>query len=562
MPVSPATKYAKAGEVHLAYQIVGEGPIDLVMVTGTPSHVELQWESPPLASLLERLSSFSRLITFDKRGSGLSDSSGGQPTLEERMDDVRAVMDAAGSERAVIFGQSEGSPMSLLFAATYPARTEQLILYGSIVRWVGDDFPGAVDPDQFYPHLNDVVDHWGEGKLADWFAPTITNGPLGPLVRESIGSFERASMSPGSFLHLMRLNAQIDVRPVVPIVAAPTLVMHRTGDTFIGIEQSRWLASNLPNARFIELEGDDHLLAVGDVEVVLEEIEEFVTGQRRTTTRREARPTHSLTESPHGVQPARSMVPSRVLEASVLGPLELYRDGQLVADPVLRRRRVRELFCYLVVHPQTTRSSVASALWPDLEHSAGLDNLRVNLSHLTKLVDPNWEGDGAPRLLCIQGTGLSLAVGSGLRIDADELEQDFDRAVLAEERKELHRALESYGQAIARYRGPYLLDAGDAEWAVWERDRLRGRYVRAATNSGEILLRIGQPEEAGERARRAMAADMWSEPAHLLLVKALTAAGDRLAASRALNDYTELLSELGIEDDQAVAQLTRALASR
>lgn len=276
----PKTRYAKCGELHLAYQVVGDGPLDLVVVSGTPSHVELQWEHPVVAYLYQRLGAFSRLILFDKRGSGLSDSAGAQPTLEDRMDDVRAVMDAAGSDRAVIFGQSEGSPMSMLFAASYPDRTARLILYGSIVRWVGTDFPGAAPPEEFYRHLDEVVDHWGDGRTADWIAPTQAAGPLGAMIHEGFGAFERASMSPGAFRDLMLLNAQIDVRAAVAAITVPSLVLHRAGDRFIGVEQSRWLAGQLADARYVELPGEDHMLAAGDVDQVLGEIEEFVTGAR------------------------------------------------------------------------------------------------------------------------------------------------------------------------------------------------------------------------------------------------------------------------------------------
>ena len=280
MTDTPTTHYARAGDLHLAYQVVGDGPVDLVMVSGTPSHVELQWQNPIGAYLLQRLSGFSRLVTFDKRGSGLSDKPPNQPTLEERMDDVRAVMDAAGMDRAVIFGQSEGSPMAMLFAATYPERTAGLVLYGSIVRWVGDDFPGAIEPAAFHARLADVVDHWGEGRLADWFAPSLAAGPLGPMVREGFGAFERASMSPGSFRDLMRLNAQIDVRAAVSAIGVPTVVLHRRDDPFISVTQGRWLAEQLPHSRYVELEGQDHALICGDVEAVLAEVEELVTGHR------------------------------------------------------------------------------------------------------------------------------------------------------------------------------------------------------------------------------------------------------------------------------------------
>jgi pimeloyl-ACP methyl ester carboxylesterase len=271
------TQYARAGDAYLAYQVVGDGPLDLVLVWGTMSHVELQWQDPLCAHFLDRLASFSRLILFDKRGCGLSDRVAGQPTLEQRMDDVRAVMDAAGSERAAIFGESEGGPMSLMFAATHPDRTQALVLYGAFARWVDEGMPGAWDPAAFRQLVDDHVARWGEGQVMRWFAPAYA-GFGEDLLREMGGHFERSAFSPGGFRELMLLNAEIDVRAVCAQVQVPTLVLHRTGDQVVNVLQGRWLGENIPGANYVELDGEDHLPHVGDAESILRHTAEFLTG--------------------------------------------------------------------------------------------------------------------------------------------------------------------------------------------------------------------------------------------------------------------------------------------
>lgn len=272
------TRYARSGDAAIAYQVVGEGP-DLVLVWGTMSHVELLWDDPFAAYFFNRLASFSRLILFDKRGCGLSDRLIGQPTLEERMDDVRAVMDAVGSERAVIFGESEGGPMSILFAATYPERTTALVLYGPIARWVDETFPGARPRSEFERMIDEFVEGWGHGDVIAWFAPSYAR--LDPvLLAEAGGKFERSALSPGAFRQTVMTNADIDAREVATNITVPTLVLHRAGDLVVDVRQGRWLGQHIPGARYIELEGDDHLMQAGDPEPLLAHIEEFVTGRR------------------------------------------------------------------------------------------------------------------------------------------------------------------------------------------------------------------------------------------------------------------------------------------
>jgi class 3 adenylate cyclase/alpha-beta hydrolase superfamily lysophospholipase len=276
----PETRYAKSGGVHIAYQVVGAGP-DLILVPGWISHVEMMWEEPALARYLERLASFSRLIMIDKRGTGLSDpvSLDRVPTLEQRMDDVRAVMDAVDSERAALLGVSEGGPMNILFAATYPERTSALVLLGTFARAVeGDDYPIGVAPERLDDFLEQLAENWGDGQSLWNLAPSVA---ADERMRASWARFERMSASPGAATTLLRMVADIDVRHILSSVHVPTLVLHRTGDTFVPLAQGRYLAEHIPGARFVELPGTDHLYFVGDTGPLLDEVEVFLTGQRQ-----------------------------------------------------------------------------------------------------------------------------------------------------------------------------------------------------------------------------------------------------------------------------------------
>ena len=277
--MQPETRYARAGDVHIAYQVVGDGPIDLVLVPWFVTHLEHHWEEPRLARFFERLASFSRLILFDKRGTGLSDriATGDRaPTLEERMDDVRAVMDAAGSERAALLGVSEGGPLSILFAATYPERVQALALFGTFARLVASpDYPHGIDPDNLRDLYDGFEEAWGEGVALAFMAPMEE----GEHVRRWWARLERLSMTPGGAVATMQLNEEIDVRDVLGQVQAPTLVLHRDNDV-IGPENGRYIADRIAGARFVLLEGQAHFPAAGDADGVADEIEDFLTGTR------------------------------------------------------------------------------------------------------------------------------------------------------------------------------------------------------------------------------------------------------------------------------------------
>ena len=275
------TRYARSGELSIAYQVVGGGPFDLVYVPGWVSNIELMWEEPGLARFLERLASFSRLILFDKRGTGLSDPvpTDGLPTLEERMDDVRAVMDAVGSERAALLGHSEGGNMCVLFTATYPERTTALILVGSYAKRLrSKDYPWAPTVEERTREIEETEATWGSPEAFQVLAPSKASDQA---FQRWIGRYLRQSASPKAAAALMRMNTQIDVRDVLPTIGVPTLLIYRTDDADVQVDEGRYIAERIPGSTFVELPGIDHLMWTGDTDALLDEIEGFLTGVRR-----------------------------------------------------------------------------------------------------------------------------------------------------------------------------------------------------------------------------------------------------------------------------------------
>jgi pimeloyl-ACP methyl ester carboxylesterase len=278
---TPPTRYARSGDASIAYQVVGDGPIDLVLVLGFATHLELQWESPPLARFFERISSFSRMIVFDKRGTGLSDPVTDVPTLEERIDDVRAVMDAAGSERAALLGISEGGPMSVLFAATHPERVTALVLYGAMGRTTeAPDYPWASPAEALREAAAEfIAPSWGQDAqgTVELFAPSLLHDPE---TLAFTARMERSAASPAMVQRIFEMFLDIDVRAVLPTIHVPALVLHRRGDRVVSRHAGRELAAQIPGARYVELAGIDHVPWAGDAEAVLGEVEEFLTGSR------------------------------------------------------------------------------------------------------------------------------------------------------------------------------------------------------------------------------------------------------------------------------------------
>jgi pimeloyl-ACP methyl ester carboxylesterase len=276
---APPIQYAANGDVHIAYQVLGDGPLDLVFVAGAITNLEVLWEMSDYRRACERLASFARLILFDKRGMGLSDRVR-VGTLEERMDDVRAILDAVGSETAVLMGVSEGGPMSILFAASYPERTRGLVLCGAEVKEeTTDDWPwGEATREEFEEamDLDSVVARWGKGLGADLFAPSRKGDSQ---LRDQFGRLQVQSATPHDAVAFMRMAFEIDVRDVVPAVTAPTLIVHRIGDKVCSVENARWLSRNIEGSRYVELQGENHLPFI-DGDDILDEIQEFLTGVR------------------------------------------------------------------------------------------------------------------------------------------------------------------------------------------------------------------------------------------------------------------------------------------
>jgi pimeloyl-ACP methyl ester carboxylesterase len=268
----PDTRYARSGDVSIAYQVLGDGPLDLVLVPGMISNVEFDWHEPRLAAFRRRLGRSSRSIVFDKRGTGLSDHVRGVPTLEERMDDVRAVMDAAGSERAVVVGLSEGGAMAALFGATYPERTAGVILYSAYAH-------AKVSKDRLERELEELPRRWGTREYAAedlrLFAPSVAHEPE---LQRFWATWIRFAATPAAAADLSRMNAEIDVRHVLPTLRVPTLVLHRSGDRVVSLRHGRALAEAIPNARLVELPGSDHYPYFEDVEGFFAQVEAFVRG--------------------------------------------------------------------------------------------------------------------------------------------------------------------------------------------------------------------------------------------------------------------------------------------
>jgi class 3 adenylate cyclase/dienelactone hydrolase len=274
LPV-PETLYARSGDVNIAYQIMGDGPIDLIMVPGIISHVEFGHELAGYTDFLRRLAGFARVISFDKRGQGLSDRLSGSPTLDERMDDLVAVMDAVGSKRAALFGYSEGASMSALFSATYPERVSHLVLYAGFARFTNcEDYPHMYPLEQMLRS----VQYWGTGASLKGFAPSLVKDPEAVRLHAKV---ERLCVTPGAYRGMLETNALIDVRAILPQLRLPTLVLHNEADLMVPVANGRYLAERIPGARYVEYPAGDHRpWAEGNIEALCGDVEEFVTGRR------------------------------------------------------------------------------------------------------------------------------------------------------------------------------------------------------------------------------------------------------------------------------------------
>lgn len=416
----PPTHYAKTSDgVHIAYQTLGLGDRDLVLVDGFVSHVELGWGSPIHAAFYEGLARFSRLIRFDKRGVGVSDRVPGAPTLEERMDDVLAVLDAAGSERAVLMGVSEGAPVSLLFAATYPERTHALVLHGGMARSTeAPDYPWAAPAEAILEAVPLFeADLFTGGDIEIW-APSLADDEA---AKEYLGRYRRSAITPGALASLFLMFLEIDVRPVLPTITVPTLVLHRRGDRVVNWRAAAWMAEQIPGARYVELPGQDHFPWSGGSREVLDEIEEFLTGIRPVA------------------EPDRVL--ATVLFSDIVGSTERASDTgdrawretldqhDAIVRDLLTRHRGREVKAtgdgFLATFDGPTRAVRCAAEMPTALARIGLD-VRVGLhtgevelrgddvGGIAVHIAARVQAAAAPNEVLVSRTVTDLVVGSGI----------------------------------------------------------------------------------------------------------------------------------------------------
>ena len=412
-------RYAKSGDLHIAYAVEGDGPIDLVWIPPWVSQVEYLWAEPSLERVMARLTQFARVITFDRRGSGLSDPLFGAPTLEDQMDDVLAVMDAAGSERAAICGTLEGGPMAAMFAASHPDRTDALIMYATFARatWA-PDYDWAWPAEERDWHMEQSVQRWGEGLIAAGVAPSQRDDPA---FMEWAGRLERLAASPSTIRRIFKLIGEFDVRGVLPSIRVPTLVMHRSGDSFIKVEHSRYIASKVPGARYVELEGDENMFSVGDWEALIGEIEEFLTG-----TRHEREPDRMLA-TVRFTDICGST--SRAAEMGDRGWRFLLERHDALFRQALDRHRGREVKRtgdgFLATFDGPARAircaaSVAEAMGSlGLQiraglHTGELEVMDGDLGGLAVHIASRVMGAAAPNEVLVSGTVKDLVVGSGI----------------------------------------------------------------------------------------------------------------------------------------------------
>jgi class 3 adenylate cyclase len=421
--MAPRTRYTRARDgVSIAYQVVGDGEREIVFVPQTFSCVEALWEHPTVARYFERLGGLGRVILYDRRGTGMSDRTGGTATLEEQVDDVHAVMDAAGAERADLIAIMEGTPMAMLFAATLPERVRSLTLYAAFARSTRtDDYPAAWTAEERDAAMRQMVAAWGEGGFAARFAPShADDAPL----REWLGRLQRMALGPGEAAAAMELNGRLDVRHVLGSIRVPTLLLHRTADRGIRVEHSRYLAEHIPGARLVELEGEDTLPFLGDSAAVIGEIDEFLTGDRRPLEHDRVLATVLFTD-----------IVGSTMRAAALGDApwrDLLAEHDRIVRGCLARNRGREVktvgdgFLALFDGParavRAARSIVADVTALGLEVRAGLHTGEVEMTGddvagLAVHIAARVMAEAPAGRVLTSSTVHDLVVGSGLRFE-------------------------------------------------------------------------------------------------------------------------------------------------
>lgn len=511
MPDVPEIRFARAAGSSIAYEVYGDGPVTVCAVPPMAQNIELAWDSPVLRRMFERFGAFSRQIAFDKRGTGMSDRNLAIPALDERVDELTAVMDAAGVDRAFLHGISEGGPMAIMFAATYPERVEGLILEGTAAALTSDDERAKLaDPDfaERTRMMNQgFIDAWGtsDSMTLSIFGPSL-------LENEEFAAwwprYERQAANRDALLELFRMNAEMDARDVVGRVDCPVLILHRTGDRVIPVERARDTFQLFDEAgadvRMIELPGIDHFTFAGDVDSMVDEIERFTTGAVRE---RQPRRAHQVT-------------------IRAMGRFEVEVDGELVPTSAWGSKRARTLLKRLVAARgwPVPRDELIEILWPDeLSDRLGA-RLSVQLSAVRRIL-----------------FGSVNADRSTIRLDATEVTVDVDEWF----------ALERDDDIVDRYTGEFLPEDRYDDWTAPLREEMRTRCI--AAGMAVIADQATDLSRRADVARKVLAADRFHEPAHRALIISLAGAGSHGAASTAYDDYVEALGELDIEPEALAA---------
>ena len=500
----PQTRFAPARGARLAYQVFGAGEHTVVAIPPTAQNVELSWEQPAVRAMLERFGSFCRYLHFDKRGTGCSDRSGRIADLDERVDDLRAVMDHAGIEHAHLFGNSEGGPMTLLFAATYPGRVDSLILCGTGATLLPPDW-GASQREEYRARIPAYVARWGtpDSTVATGMAPTLSaQDPNFPAWHQR---YERYAASQDSLAELLELSITADVRELVPTIQHPALIIHRTEDRVIPVARARELAAQLPNARLFEQPGEDHFQYSGDVDGWMDEFERFVTGTVRP------RPVGS---------PRRPTV-----RISTLGRFAVEVDGQEVPISAWGSRRARQLCKRLVAARgwPVTRDELFHLLWPGEADRARLGaRLSVQLSGVRRVLH-----------------GGVIANRDSVRLDLDAVETDLEALLQAPDD----------AAVVAAYPGTFLPEDRYEVWSDSTRAAAQARFVPSARREAARLLDLGHLDATVALAARLRDIDPYDEDAHRLLVTALHRAGAVEEAERAQEVFRAAMSELAGDGD-------------
>jgi len=496
----PPTQFADARGTRLAYQDFGSGPATVVSIPPLAQNIEMAWEWPEIRTMLERFGSFSRFIPFDKRGTGCSDRRSRVNAIDERVDDLRTVMDAAGVDRAHVFAASEGGPMAILFAATYPDRVLSLTLNGTYAGLIPADI-SSHEMQAIRDRQALVVNQWGtsDSSIVDRFAPSLA---VDPAFRTWHQKYERNSASTESLRDLIELSNGMDVHEVLPTIDVPTLVLHRVGDRAVPIEYGRELAESIPGARLVELPGDDHFSYAGDLDQWMDEFERFITGEVKPRSNQ---------------RPAAQRVTIRTL-----GRFEVEIDGETVPTSAWGSKRARQLCKRLVAARgwPVTRDELIDMLWPDEYDMTKLSaRLSVQLSGVRKVL----------------GGGV-IADRQSVRLDLDEVSTDLEA---------FHQATDD-AAIVAAYTGEFLPEDRFEDWTTGVRDEARSRFVAAARRLANRSRERGDHPRAASLARLLIEIDRYDEEAHRLLVRSLLAADQASDARHAHEAWATAMAELDV----------------